>query len=515
MYGIMLVDDEPSVLKGLSELMDWSQMDAGILATASGAQEALSMLRKVPVHILITDICMPVMDGLMLIAEAKALNPSLRCIVISAHDEFEYVRSALKLGVENYLLKPINASELAETLTKTIGNIERSGDSAALSRGAVAFRSNILDRWVNSSIQDFELAERAALLQIGLNASEYQALVIVPSNCCNIDERLLMCAAAMETVRHNLADAGFEAEVFIDRHANLAAILCGANLTARRAALEAALFASGEISAGKYFACVGHPVQSAYALDGSYKCAYALLPLRHLDGGVRVAWCGDFDLAAAFSSSEMLLFEQALEASDPAGAAQAAEYAMTRRPQKNFALSLKQLMPYQLRLMSLFDDSKLNVASVPESVIRQLHALSKCADSAALLCGFAAAAAAAVQELKNRRNALHPVVKRAMDIISASYGRDISLKAIADQLNMHPSYFGQLFKEETRQLFNDYLTSLRLKKARGLLARSDRRIGDICCEVGISQQSYFNRLFKKEYGVTPVEYRRAMGEKKL
>lgn len=120
-----------------------------------------------------------------------------------------------------------------------------------------------------------------------------------------------------------------------------------------------------------------------------------------------------------------------------------------------------------------------------------------------------------MQELRNRRNALHPVVKRAMDIISASYGRDISLKAIADQLNMHPSYFGQLFKEETRQLFNDYLTSLRLKKARGLLARSDRRIGDICCEVGISQQSYFNRLFKKEYGVTPVEYRRAMGEKKL
>lgn len=509
MYRIMLVDDESSVLKGLSELLDWSASDAEVVASASGGQEALSLLRKVPVQILITDICMPEMDGLTLIREARALNPALRCIVVSAHDEFEYVRRALTLGVENYLLKPINAGELAETLATTIENIERAGPSEAMSPEEAAFRNNILDRWANSSIQDFELAERAALLQISLDAREYLALVSVPVTCSGVDGRLSVSAPAMEAMKRSLIEAGFGADVFIDRHANLAAILHGEGLQSHREALQAALKKVRECS-GRPFTAAGPAVPSAYLLDASYRCAYSLLPLRHLEPDAPFAWCGDYPMAGAFASAEMLAFEQALEIPEASAAMDAAARGVTGRAPRTFAQSLKQMMPYELKLLACFDDSMHKATPVPECVLRQLRALPMCADSAAAFALFGAAVGDAARELKSRQGEVHPVVRRVLDIVNASFDKDLSLKVVADQVNMHPSYFGQLFREETGQLFNDYLTSLRLKKARSMLAGTGKKIGEVSAAVGIAQQSYFNRLFKKEYGITPMEYRREL-----
>lgn len=508
MFGVMLVDDESSVLKGLAELVDWPAMGAEIVASATGGQEALSLLRKVPVHILITDICMPEVDGLTLIAGARALYPALRCIVVSAHDEFEYVRRALTLGVENYLLKPINAGELAETLSKTIENIEREGSAPAPSAEAAAFRNNILDRWVNSSIQDFELAERAALLQIRLDAREYRALVSAPADCRSLDERLAYAAANLDALKRALSDAGIASDVFIDRHANLSAILRGDDMAGCRGVLSNVLERLGS----GMFSSVGPAVTSAYLVDASYKCACFLLPYRYLDPDARHAWCDEYPLARAFASSELPAFEQAMDACDGAGAMEPAERWMRRGGQCAFAQALRRLLPFGLRLLAFFDDAMHNACPPPEAVVRQLRRLSASADAAALLAGFALAVGAAAQELSSRRSALHPTVRRVLDFMSVSYGKEISLKTVADQVNMHPSYFGQLFRAETGQLFNEYLTSLRLRHARSLLAGTGRRIGEISAAVGIAQQSYFNRLFKKEYGVTPAEYRRALAK---
>jgi YesN/AraC family two-component response regulator len=235
-----------------------------------------------------------------------------------------------------------------------------------------------------------------------------------------------------------------------------------------------------------------------------------MLPRRYLHPDAAVCWCGDYPLAEVLMSQDMLQFEQALEASDPAAATDAVGSALSSGPHRNFAQNLKRLMPYQMRLLSRFDDSMHRPLAIPEQLIRQLQTLPQSADTAALHSGFSGAVKAAIQALDNRQSVLHPVIKRAMDVIGKSYGSDINLKIVADQLNMHPSYFGQLFREETGQSFNDCLTGMRLRKARDLLVSTDRRIGEIAGSIGIAQQSYFNRLFKKEYGITPVEYRRTL-----
>jgi two-component system response regulator YesN len=505
MYGIMLVDDEPAVLKGLTDLIDWQSLDTQIVASATSGQEALSFLQLAPVHILITDICMPQMDGLALVSAAKALNPQMRCIIISAHDEFEYVRQTLTLGVENYLLKPINSSELAETIAKTVANIERT--AAQQPQEALAFRTNILDRWANSAIQDFELAERAALLQINLDAREYLAIVAVPRAVAAIGDRLAQSSALLGPMRTALAGAA-EADVFLDRHANLTSILCSDDLRQKSSALAASLRQA--LSHGQCYAAVGNIVNNAYSLGASYHNAYSMLPHRYLDNGLFV-FCDDYE-SVLETSVATLRFEQALEEFDAQAARDAASRLLARATDHSATEAVRRLLPLELKLLARFNDSISRNSELPEALLQELHSLPFLGVDQ-ILDAFSNALAEASQALKEKQNTMHPVIRRALDMIATSYAANINIKLIADQLNINSSYFGQLFKAETGQLFNDYLTAIRLRVARNLLADTDKKIGEIISVIGITQQSYFNRLFKKEYGITPVDYRRAMAGK--
>lgn len=158
MFKVVVVDDEPMMIHGLCRQIDWESFCIELAGTATNGQDALAIINQKQAQLLITDVCMPHMDGLALITKAKCMNPSLRCIIISAYNEFEYAKKALQLGVENYLLKPINQRELNDTLLKTLESLTRDQIAASSDSNDVsAFRSNILNRWVSGSIQDYEL----------------------------------------------------------------------------------------------------------------------------------------------------------------------------------------------------------------------------------------------------------------------------------------------------------------------------------------------------------------------
>lgn len=502
----MLVDDEPKVLSGLKDLIDWHSLDAEIVACATNGQEALSFLHLAPVHILITDICMPLMDGLALVSAAKALYQHMRCIIISAHDEFEYVRQTVSLGIENYLLKPINSNELVETITKTVANIEHTATQQPTE--ALAFRSNILDRWANSSIQYFELAERAALLQINLSAPEYLAIVATPLNARTIGERLTESTALLGPMLSAM-EGTLASDIFLDSHANLAIIARSDDLLKKKSGIAASLRQA--MSQGQFYASVGNIVHNAYSLGVSYRNAYAMLPYRYLDNA-QFVFCDDYPCVLE-TSKETLRFEQALEEFDEQAANDAVAKLLILLQGKPASELVMRLLPLKIKLLSRFNDSISRNNDVPEALLHKLHSLSGCSGSQ-LPGAFSNALATASQAITAMQNEMHPVIRRALDIIASSYATDINITTIADMLKINPSYFGHLFKKETGQQFNDYLAATRIRVARNLLADTDKKINEIISTIGIDHQSYFNRLFKKEFGITPVEYRRAMTGKK-
>ena len=116
MKKVMLVEDEEFILQGIRYIVDWEAISMEVTAMAHNGREALEMFRKEPADIVVTDVEMPLMNGLELLEEIRKISPRTRFLILSGYDEFEYARKALKLDVEEYILKPINEEQLQQAL---------------------------------------------------------------------------------------------------------------------------------------------------------------------------------------------------------------------------------------------------------------------------------------------------------------------------------------------------------------------------------------------------------------
>ena len=125
MYSVFAVDDEPIVLEGIRSKIDWEGSGFNFVGEATDGEIALSMLHELKPDILITDIKMPFMDGLELAAAIKRIQPWIKIIILSGHDEFDYAKKAISIGIEEYLLKPFTPDELLESLKKAAAQIDR------------------------------------------------------------------------------------------------------------------------------------------------------------------------------------------------------------------------------------------------------------------------------------------------------------------------------------------------------------------------------------------------------
>lgn len=117
---VMIVEDEPLLRKGLISKINWEALQLTLAAQAGDGQEAMELLNEQDIDIVLTDIRMPVMDGLQLIGNARRLYPRMKFVIISGYGEFEYAREGLKYGVKAYLLKPLDGSKLNEADRKSV-----------------------------------------------------------------------------------------------------------------------------------------------------------------------------------------------------------------------------------------------------------------------------------------------------------------------------------------------------------------------------------------------------------
>lgn len=127
MYSVMVVEDEYYVRASILNRIEWESLGLLMPRQAENGSQALELMRREPVHILITDIRMPVMDGLTLTLEAQKICPDICCIILSGYGEFESARSALRMQVVNYLLKPVDIDELVQTLKECTARLEARG----------------------------------------------------------------------------------------------------------------------------------------------------------------------------------------------------------------------------------------------------------------------------------------------------------------------------------------------------------------------------------------------------
>lgn len=179
MYGILIVDDEPMICDGLKAFAHrWNYSFEKVL-TARNGEDALAVIEKESPQILITDIRMPKMDGVELLQRIRDLKMDIHVIVLSGYDDFEYVRAMAVLGIENYLLKPVNHEELEQTLKTVIKHLDQERSLKMKAQLDInLIRENIINRWMYGSIGENELQERAEFLELDLEAAAYQPCIL-------------------------------------------------------------------------------------------------------------------------------------------------------------------------------------------------------------------------------------------------------------------------------------------------------------------------------------------------
>ena len=183
MYRVLIVDDEPIICKGLRDTIEWDSLGLEISGEAHGGLDALALIQANHPHILITDIRMPGMDGITLIKTIREMGIQIKIIILSGYSDYAFLKDAIRLGVDGYLLKPIDIEELISNLTDLVNSIEKETfRTTQLDQGMELLRANTLNRLVTHAIGRGEFEEKASFLEISLTAERFLCAVCIPQS---------------------------------------------------------------------------------------------------------------------------------------------------------------------------------------------------------------------------------------------------------------------------------------------------------------------------------------------
>ncbi|WP_308639862.1 response regulator transcription factor [Paenibacillus silvisoli] len=163
MHDILVVDDEPAAIKSLIYLLDWEKYGFEIAATANNGEAALRLMETQSFSLIITDIRMPVMDGLSFIAKVRQMS-DIPVMILSGYEDFDYAKRGMKMGVKDYLLKPVEADELADKLLEIKNELlQKELLHKKLRQGLPMMRDQLLKHWAHGYVEDFSSFEHLEL----------------------------------------------------------------------------------------------------------------------------------------------------------------------------------------------------------------------------------------------------------------------------------------------------------------------------------------------------------------
>ena len=498
MYTVLLVDDEESVLDILKRTIDWQEMGVDTLLTASDGNMALKKIEQCTVDLIITDICMPGMDGIELIRQARIRQKEIHCILLTAYGEFQYAQEAIRLGVDNYLLKPVIGEEVSQTIRSALDNIYQKRQSSEN-----FLRENTLRRWIGGNISAEELGERAFAIGINLYFPAYVALCMVSSGGDSMSEA--------RTTILKLLKKELQYEGVWDEKGRYVFIIGGKALDVDALIQQIYTDDGYQAMCGKIRLAFGTVVTQYELIQISYQTACDALEtvsvskeqvIVNLDDDIQ-----SFDTDLLAEECRILLFDMQNKNSDSGFRHMAHKLYKKGWNEKIFSKVcracvhvLNQEFPNQNSLQE-----KIYLAS--EQIVRPIDVESGNAAVVELL--------QRVKIIFEEAFAIYtPMVQHMLRYIRSGVlaGNGVSIKILAAGSGVTPAYLGHMFKKETGMFFNDYLLKCRLERSIVLMRNPNRKVKDIAEIVGFSSTSYFIKCFREYRGISPAKYRMILME---
>ncbi|AEI44810.1 helix-turn-helix domain-containing protein [Paenibacillus mucilaginosus] len=533
MYSLMLVDDEDEVREGIMEKTDWAACGfrlAGAYENGRDAAEALEALRP---DVLITDICMPFMDGLELSRYAAEISRDTKIVIITGYEEFDYAKEAIKLRVNEYLLKPINAREFMAFLGRLKTELDEQRASREnlsvirqqLNQSLPLLKERFLERLSASVMKKEELHRKLEYFGLTLPGPAFVSMV------ADIDPRQNPQAAGgaadagsdlelLHFAVFNIFQEIFEKEnggaVFRTRDDRIGVLLCG--LPESIGPLAQNLAAHAAHSVEKYLKLtltigIGRHCTALTQVPRSFREAGSALDYRLLLGSNRILCISDLEQGTSLHSMEYLEWEKKLLSALKMGKGSQVSSVLSAwlEEWRSAGLPVEKcygmLYKFVVALMNWVAETGCGEAEVfGEDPFREMRALRTLDQLKQWLEGLCHRVICTLGE--RRSLATQSQMHLAEAYIKEHYvSESLSLQQVCDHIYMSASYFSACFKQHTGLTFVEYLTRLRIDKAKELLAATALKAYDIASRVGYPDPQYFSVIFKRHTGRTPKEFR--------
>ncbi|MGE6719729.1 response regulator [Peribacillus frigoritolerans] len=495
MYNVFLVDDEPFIIEGMRALVPWEDYGLKVVGEASNGSEAIKKLETCHVDILLTDIMMPIMDGLELISTLKDRHPNTKYIVLSGYEEFEYVKKGMKLGIENYLLKPVNEQELISTLENSIEKLEKSTNNE---EAYTILRDNTIWRCLNQDIDAKEWRERVELYSLEFVG---QNLAVVLMQITDGEhENSSFFRKRVEELFQSVCIINPDGELIL-----LVSFNCEDGLKKKLDELNM-LFA-GYIS-GKYHINVGSFVCSTSELYKSYQRAKELSSYRLVlkeSGLITDELTKQYTQACLSTSNELDDLKRYI-----VGSEQEKAFLWIKGAFDEINKSTKKVAPTIIRgfaieiVTSIQKDVSSHANDQTVGIVKRILEAYSIGILVDILIDFIEGIFRTLEQKSEHRS---PIIQSVVQYIQEHFYEELSLKTLSYKFHINSIYLGQLFQKETGLVFSEYINHLRLEKAKQLLRGTHLKAGIIGKQVGYSDSAYFYKQFKKAVGITPSAWR--------
>jgi Response regulator containing CheY-like receiver domain and AraC-type DNA-binding domain len=515
LFRLLIVDDEPFIAEGISRIVDWAEYGIEICLATSSSLEALDYILKNHVDILLTDIKMPDLNGIDLIRTIKQREIDVCIIVLSGYNEFEYVRTAALMGIENYLLKPVNIAELDKTLLNTIRNIENKKlNLKNKHENYMILRNNILNIWVNGNMESGIIKEKLSLIGINSTADCYQAIIIrlLPREVGDND----ISISCMKEAEIYLAEFTAWQNSYVSFYnGNNELVLIHMN-SENNGNLPTPEFADNLAHSLRkaintdVFICIGNTVYEPALLHHSYHFAHDIASCASYIG-FNTLTCNVNNILS-YNNNE-LTAEQCrnLRMFALMQDFDAVSLYFSNAIKNTYAVKpiLKTvLLTAVYSVFSEFEDYLVPTRGEILSSRKSLPLADNISSSSDCMEVFKQTISLISSYiLTNKRETNTNYVTRMKRIAQNRSSEIISLKIISDEFGMSPIYLGSLFIHETGETFSSYINRIKIDKAKLLLKDKSLKIADVSRLTGFSTINYFYAIFKKQTGLSPAEYR--------
>ncbi|AIQ75747.1 MULTISPECIES: response regulator transcription factor [Paenibacillus] len=524
MYNVMLVDDEPIVKVALRTMIPWEELGYMICATASDGVEALTLVDKFNPHIIITDLKMPNMDGLQLIKELNNRGFAGKILVASNHGEYELVREALVLGAVDYMLKiSMKTGDLIHLLEKSTKLIQEQLQSRQQQETQTQLLQHNLKSVKNALLKDYftdpyydvqQLDQHDAITFAFSESSCYLFYITFEQNNATQNERQNHISVSfIENIILDILETVDQLEIIqLESNGLLLLISCD---TLDDHQIIRTDFIQRVIRLIKMYISITPTIVFSDPVRGY---AEAKRTLEQCKESLQIQFYNEITII----DPKDVHLKDTLDFEDV--------HDFSTQLIQNWKLSgVEAVTQATQQFLDICKSKQINPAETKKFIVNCLHYLPLCdahliVEDPKLLKNYIENIASSkrttdvlsIMELvfqlfshqKQQIVTTHNRdVKQAIDYINTHYQKKLTLSLIAKHVNLSENYLSRIFKEEVGQSIIHYINTVKMEKAADLILKGNPYIKEISTQIGIHDQFYFTRLFKKHFGVNPSEYK--------